>query len=1544
MSLTVFGTAGNDLIVAGSTLETLVGLQGDDTYDLTQFVAAEVVEEAAGGVDTILVQAGFTLPGEIENLVLVGNVVATLVGNAAANRITGDGAGNSLDGLAGNDTLIGGGGDDTYTVDAIGDVVVELAGGGNADRVNAKLSYVLAANVEFGSLAVPGGTGTSLTGNASDNVLFGNELANLLDGALGNDSLQGGDGADTLRGGDGNDSLAGEADADQIDGGNGNDTLLGGAGNDRLLGGAGNDDLHGEAGVDTLEGGAGNDTYHIVGGDVVDVIVEGVGAGFDRVLIAASFASYTVPANVEAAVVSGGTAFQLVGNASGNTLVTDGGADRLDGLGGDDALDGGAGADTMLGGAGNDSYAVDNTGDVVTELAREGTDQVFVSLANYVLPANVERVWLLAGSAARNAIGNALDNQMTGNEFANRLEAGAGNDRLDGRAGNDTLVGGAGNDTYLIDAAGDTIIELAGAGSDLALVGADIAWVLSDNVESATVTALRAELTGNRGNNTLTGGAGGDSLDGGVGADRLVGLGGDDSYVVDNAGDVVVELPGGGSDVVYARTSFTLPANVERLVALSAGGAISLTGGAGNDRIEGNGSANVLSGAGGNDTLIGGGGDDTLLGGDGNDFLEGGAGFDSMVGGAGNDTYVFTSNGDRVVETTGRDLLISFVPALGLVEVSLLVEDVQLGEAPGVLSVLANDLDNRLTGNSLGNTLFGAGGNDFLDGQGGNDTTLGGPGNDTHVVSEAGDLAQESASQGIDTVLTSLSSYTLPANIEIVRYPGQGATSLIGNALDNELYGGAGADSLAGGAGADLMVGGAGDDSYALDAGDRVTEAAGGGIDLVTLLYAPASFVLPANVENATLTVASASRVTGNAAANVLIGAGGNDTLDGGAGNDSLDGGAGNDSMIGGAGDDTYRVNAGNGAAGGQVAGAEDVIIETATGGRDRVIAAVAGGYTLPDFVEVLEVNSAPGGQTWGGNALANLLELTLPAGGTVLPGAGTLDVVRVSGLASGTLTVTDPDGTDFVEVALAAGSSTLALSGAGDDVRLSIASGSHTATASFAANASVALTGAGSLTLQGPALGAGNPYALTDYTGTLTLQPGAAGGGADVTTLTLSDVQGGLSGTGIERYELLSSGTVANSLAVGGVVQALPAGQPGFAVSGDAALTLSGLANAVTVLARQFEGGTLALQAGTAGSAQDWTVQLDGVATALSLSWGGDSNALKLDTTGTQGGSAVSLAGEGTAGTLLLAGSQSLAVTGVSLPTVNVTLGGPDTSLMASFDVPVTFTVVSGATDLALTGSSGDDSFALGNSLTSADSINGGGGTDSVSATLAAAAPNEIVALSPVLQGIENVSLTVLGQYLFDTSAVSAASYTVSGNTVGTRLEVPAGAGSWSALGFVGIFVFTASPDAEGVTIVGGVGRDSVVGSTGDDLIDLREGTASTAAGGAGSDSFRFSVAPGGPTPTILDFVSGEDEILLSKAVMAALTGPGPLDPAQFNGSAQINASFATSAGVVKYVPSLGELYYDADATGAGVPLQIASFENNGTNATVTAADMTVV
>lgn len=45
--------------------------------------------------------------------------------------------------------------------------------------------------------------------------------------------------------------------------------------------------------------------------------------------------------------------------------------------------------------------------------------------------------------------------------------------------------------------------------------------------------------------------------------DRLTGGAGNDSYKIENAGDVVIEIVGGGSDLVQSSISWDMTANVE---------------------------------------------------------------------------------------------------------------------------------------------------------------------------------------------------------------------------------------------------------------------------------------------------------------------------------------------------------------------------------------------------------------------------------------------------------------------------------------------------------------------------------------------------------------------------------------------------------------------------------------------------------------------------------------------------------------------------------------------------------------------------------------------------------------------------------------------------------------------------------------------------------------------------------------------------------------------------------------------------------------------
>jgi Ca2+-binding RTX toxin-like protein len=291
-----------------------------------------------------------------------------------------------------------------------------------------------------------------------------------------------------------------------------------------LTGNSAANTLNGGTGSDTMIGGTGNDTYVV--DNTGDVVMENANEGTDLVL---SSVTYTLSANVENLTLTGTAAINGTGNTLNNVLTGNSAANTLNG---------GTGSDTMIGGAGNDTYIVDNTGDVVTENANEGTDLVQSSVT-YTLSANVENL-TLTGTAAINGTGNALDNVLIGNSAVNTLTGGAGNDTLDGGAGADKLIGGTGNDTYIVDNTGDVITENANEGTDL--VKSSVTYTLATNVENLTLTGTAAIngtgntlnniLTGNSAANTLNGGAGNDTLDGGAGNDSLIGGTGNDIYVM----------------------------------------------------------------------------------------------------------------------------------------------------------------------------------------------------------------------------------------------------------------------------------------------------------------------------------------------------------------------------------------------------------------------------------------------------------------------------------------------------------------------------------------------------------------------------------------------------------------------------------------------------------------------------------------------------------------------------------------------------------------------------------------------------------------------------------------------------------------------------------------------------------------------------------------------------------------------------------------------------------------------------------------------------
>ncbi len=249
-----------------------------------------------------------------------------------------------------------------------------------------------------------------------------------------------------------------------------------------------------------------------------------------------------------------------------------------------------------------------------------------------------------------------------------------------------------------------------------------------------------------------------------------------------------------------------------------------LIGGAGDDSLTGNSTANRIHGQAGNDSIGGAAG---------NDLLEGGAGDDIYVL-----TTATTAEVDHLVEAMDGGIdQISFVGVVADLSLNLGLTNTQtvhvnrsltLNDASTFENVVGGSGNDQLTGNALGNLLDGGFGNDTLTGGLGDDTYRFGP-----AVTTEADLVMETAGQGTDTIsfaavsdnVTLLLNTTLVQNVHLNRtlklnfantfenaVGGSGNDSLTGNQLNNILIGNSGDDELKGGNGRDVLVGGVGAD------------------------------------------------------------------------------------------------------------------------------------------------------------------------------------------------------------------------------------------------------------------------------------------------------------------------------------------------------------------------------------------------------------------------------------------------------------------------------------------------------------------------------------------------------------------------------------------------------------------------------------------------------------------------------------------------------------------------------------------------------------
>jgi Ca2+-binding RTX toxin-like protein len=504
---------------------------------------------------------------------------------------------------------------------------------------------------------------------------------------------------------------------------------------------------------DVLDGGDGNDTvsYAEWGGPVTLTLgmfgADGSADKYWRQNIAGT--SYTFYNSTDTLrsienVTGSRYADTITGNEQANVLTGLDGGDRLDGRGGTDTVD----------------YAASNRA-------------VFVNLsAGYGLGGHAEGDTYLS---IENVTGSAFADTLIGSDGVNKLQGGDDDDVLQGLAGGDRLEGGAGSDTasYRLSPAGVWIDLSTGfvSGSSGSHALGDV-LVSIDNLEGSEYFDI---LTGNGADNTLAGRGSTDWLAGLAGADHLDG--------------------GAGEDTADYRAS-------------AAGVTVDLTHnvGLGGDA-QGDTFASIenVNGSPYGDTLSGDAGDNRLDGFDGDDVLAGLAGHDRIYGGDGSDTADY-SQSQGVGSLFDDD-----------VTINLSTGEAHGGHAEGdtlisIENVIGSHAGDRLSGDANANTLDGRDGGDVLAGLGGADTLIGG---DDFLADTADYTASPAAVQvNLQTNVNHFGDAEGDLLFGIENVFGTGGDDRItGNASANELFGFNGRDTLSGGDGNDTLRGGDGNDT-----------------------------------------------------------------------------------------------------------------------------------------------------------------------------------------------------------------------------------------------------------------------------------------------------------------------------------------------------------------------------------------------------------------------------------------------------------------------------------------------------------------------------------------------------------------------------------------------------------------------------------------------------------------------------------------------------------------------------------------------------------
>ena len=742
-------------------------------------------------------------------------------------------------------------------------------------------------------------------------AVHGNDQGDYFEAIVGTsigETMTGGGGAiDHLSGGGGDDIMSVDANTFGIfRGGDGEDEMTGGDMEDNFVGGAGDDTITGGVGVDEVryDRPGGSDPEDMTQGVVVNlgstitVEIDDVPTLFEGFTAHDNWGDQDSLSDIEN-VRGSALADDLVGSDHGN---------QIEGMAGDDVLVGREGGDTYVWslGDGYDTILADDGAANEDVIRLNGNFYDFNWEGDPENPND-----LLIGGAANdeydwNDVGGNLrikDFFTTGDTIA-YIEGDFGpNNRYynpDGSEGPTQIwlnlkVGtDQGNHSELILGTFDNDI-MEGNGGAFDIMHGD------DGDDTMTVSAgTRAHMRGGNGNDTMTGNDQDDALRGSAGDDALDGGDGIDWAQYDRRSGSAAFTHGAFVNLSIAAAMMDFNGQDDVVVAgNSARDNWDDTDSLHNiENVQGSAFADIMIGSDVDNEFLGGAGNDKLYGEGGeNDILQGYAGDDLVDGGSGAadaTDYYEDPNGVTVNLATGiaKD-------GYGGTDTLMAIEHIYASFYDDLLT--GNDQDNWIEARDGDDIVFGGAGNDTLIGGWGDDDLYGGDDDDLIEGFEGYDLVDGGA--GSDTA----SYYNDPSGVTVdlvagTATDGYGTTdtlvsiehisgslhddTLIGNGAENTIWGDDGDDTIEGGAGDDLLDG------------------ANGLKDTVSYFNDPA-------LAGVTVDLAANTATDGYGDTDTLyniesvIGSTGNDSLTGDAADNFFEGGAGNDVIFGGDGIDT---------------------------------------------------------------------------------------------------------------------------------------------------------------------------------------------------------------------------------------------------------------------------------------------------------------------------------------------------------------------------------------------------------------------------------------------------------------------------------------------------------------------------------------------------------------------------------------------------------------------------------------------------------------